>query len=98
MEFESLPLHDASLNKIQYDWEIHQLNINGILCSKSHSKFKLIFESVSFVGIPHKYEWGESKSINELTTNGKGVFNINMQSGDIISVKAKKYSYESENT
>ena len=61
-------------------------------------QFILTFKSASFVGIPHKNEWGPSVSINELVTDGKSVFNIHMQSGDIISIKANEYIYETNNT
>ena len=98
MKFESLPLHDASLKNIQYEWTSHGVVLSGQLCAKEPTEFILTFKSASFVGIPHKNEWGPSVSINELVTDGKSVFNIHMQSGDIISIKANEYIYETNNT
>jgi hypothetical protein len=48
--------------------------------------------------IPHKNEWEPSVSINELDTDGKSVFYIHGQSGDIISIKIIENIYETNNT
>ena len=98
MRFESLPLHDASLRAIKYEWASHEIVVSGQLSSKDPKDFILTFRAATFLGIPHKNEWGPSSSINELVTDGKSVFNIHMQSGDIISIKANEYIYETNNT
>ncbi len=98
MKFESLPLHDASLKTIQYEWASHEIVVYGQLSSKEPTNFVLTFNSATFLGVPQKNEWGPSVSINELETDGKFVFYIHMQSGDIISIKANEYTYETSNT
>jgi hypothetical protein len=93
MEFENLPLHDSVLETIEYQWDSHQVKISGSLCCKKPTSFNLVFIGVMNLEIPNKKEWGPSNSINEVTLNSGGIYEIEMQSGDNIKIKAQKFSY-----
>ncbi len=97
MEFENLPLHDATLSSITYDWQSSTACVIGSYCNEASGcieKFVLKFSDANFVGIPHREDWGSSSQINSTVSDGDEVFNLEMQSGDIISFKAKGFSFE----
>ncbi len=56
--------------------------------------FKLVFNEVSHAEIPHTEEWGPSVYIHELNSNSEGVFELLMQTGDNIIIRAKTFKYE----
>lgn len=97
MEFEKLPLHDATLKDAAYDWGSMEAVFSGTLVSKKPIQFVLKFSSVSFLSIPHQNEWGPSSSINQLS-GSKPDFSIQMQSGDIIRVKANGFTFNTQST
>ncbi len=97
MEFEKLPLHDAVLEKIEYEWASKVLTVSGHRSVMPPEAFSLQFEDVTDVFVPQKEHWGASSSINDLITSEQE-FLINMQSGDTISVTATAFKYASSNT
>ncbi len=93
--FESLDLHDASIETIVFDWKAGRCDIILQSWSVEHRKSLVTFLSffeVSHLEIPRDVPWGESVSINEVK-ECDGLFQIEMQSGDTISVVAKGFSY-----
>lgn len=89
-------MHDWSLLSISVEWE------NG-LCTFTFMTYpklikKLICEELLFINIPRNREWGPSISVlyaNEITSiDGYNKIDIEMQTGDIITVKAKNIYIE----
>lgn len=97
MEFEKLPLHDATLKDAVYDWGSMEAVFSGALVSRKPMQFVLKFNGVSFLSIPHHNDWGQSLSINQLS-GSKPDFSIHMQSGDIIRVNANGFTFDTEST
>lgn len=90
-------LHDAVLIKVEIEWQtgnallLLRMHINGE-GSKEIELHCLNFESVI---IPRKLEWGKSSSINEAKIEHvQNALIIEMQSGDVINIKAEKFSFE----
>ena len=97
MEFEKLPLHDASITSICYEWESKSVFIVGKRYDssiKQISVFTIQFTNAKLLVIPHAEEWGGSNSILETTKMTATEFQIQMQSGDLIMIAAKSFSFE----
>ncbi|ODC03844.1 hypothetical protein BFW38_10105 [Terasakiispira papahanaumokuakeensis] len=95
LSFESLPLHDAILKRIFFDWPKAEVKISlSAFITKGQRAIPCVlsFESVTALECPRCNEWGLSNSIldTELTGNE---FSIQMQSGDLIKVKAASYVF-----
>jgi hypothetical protein len=92
--FEALPLHDAVLRLVEINWEkkrcvLHVSTLNPT--SGTAAPYTLVFEGVTLLSIPHNEPWGPSSCINSASSVVDG-FKIEMQSGDIIEVKATRFS------
>ncbi|MET0356960.1 MAG: hypothetical protein ABW044_09285 [Cellvibrio sp.] len=97
MEFQTLPLHDATLISINYEWQLKSVSIVGERYNSSIQKispFKILFTNVTLLSIPHSEEWGDSASILELATLNASGYQIQMQSGDLITIQAGNFSFE----
>jgi hypothetical protein len=97
LEFENLPLHDASVLSINYEWETKLVSIVGERYNSSIQKtsiFKILFANVKLLSIPHTEEWGSSNSILETVKLNSSEYQIQMQSGDLIDIKAESFSFE----
>ena len=101
MNFNDLPLHDASLVSINYDWENKTASITGSFYNRVNGetqKFTLEFSETSSIEIPHKEEWGASSQINRVVLAQSTEFIIEMQSGDKISIAAQEFRFSSKTT
>lgn len=97
MEFEKLPLHDARVISINYEWETRSVSIVGErydLLIQKKSVFKILFAKVKLLNIPHLEEWGSSNSILETVKLNQSEYRIQMQSVDSIAIKAERFSFE----
>jgi hypothetical protein len=95
MKLESVPLHDAVLTAIHMSWSerVCVLELSAFVAPGSHAvPCCLTFHGVSDLRVPHEESWGTSSSVNGGTAHG-GVFKIEMQSGDVIEVKAHEFSF-----
>ena len=96
MEYSEL--HDATLQMIQLRWSDGTVRIEVIYFKDSTRRNGAIMGTdVSGLDCQRAFPWGKSKSINEACTNeqdGKTVLRIEMQSGDEITVTARKFSLE----
>lgn len=94
-DFSCLPLHDALLESITLLWKqkICRLHLEAFAVpGKSASPHLLEFQGVELVNAPLNDSWGPSYSVNSAThTSGK--FFIEMQSGDIIEVRAATFTF-----
>jgi hypothetical protein len=83
-------MHDWILKSISIDWGDNRV---VFLVSWNHREKRIVAEGFSNLNVPHREEWGRSVSINRLSgpsraQNGKQSIEIEMQSGDTISVIA----------
>ncbi len=95
MKFESVPLHDAVLTAVHLLWSEKTcvIELSAFVAPGRHAvPCRLAFHGVSDLRVPHQEPWGPSSSVNGGTENN-GAFNIEMQSGDSIEVKAREFSF-----
>lgn len=93
--FEDLPLHDATLRSVHYNWGDNTVSLTFavyVLELKSTTPYQLIFNGCSDLHIPRLSEWGESSSVNTLTMKNEQ-YQIEMQSGDVIALRSKGFSF-----
>ncbi len=90
--FDALPLHDAVVSAIEIDWEKKLCRFHLSVVSRSGNDALLAFEGVTWLSMPHNEPWGPSSSVNSVSDAGGG-FKIEMQSGDIIEIKATSYAF-----
>ena len=86
-----LHLHDATLISVEFVWQDGVCKLNFQKWSTEQqmvAPFVITFNGVTNLSMPRKEEWGSSISINE-AKNINGVFSIEMQSGDVISIAAR---------
>lgn len=97
MEFEKLPLHDATIILISYEWSAKAVSVVGNLYNPATQKisiFKILFTNASLINIPHAEEWGSSDSVLETVVLDASKYQIQMQSGDLITIMAESFSFE----
>ncbi len=93
--FEGLPLHDATLKSVHYNWDDSTVSLTFSVYTlelKSTISYQLIFEGCSDLHIPHLSEWGESSSVNTHLMDNE-LYKIEMQSSDVIALKSKGFSF-----
>lgn len=92
LDLASLDLHDATLASVVFD-------VQGARCIAelitTAGPAALRWTGVRDVLLPHEEPWGASQSILEARTHPDGVFEIQMQSGDLIRVRARTCAFES---
>ena len=95
MEFESVPLHDAILKSVHLVWEEKLCLVELSAFVEPHRAAvpcRLTFHGVSGLRVPHEEAWGASSSVNGGAV-GNGMYQIEMQSGDLIEVQAHGFSF-----
>ncbi|WMW80784.1 hypothetical protein RF679_00550 [Undibacterium cyanobacteriorum] len=91
MLFEDLPLHDASLLEVRVDWNICQCAFRVLPASQiSHD---LIFDKFKHIELPRHESWGPSISILETRIAAPQIFEIVLQSGDVLRIEAMNWSF-----
>ena len=86
-------LHDSTLVKVEIIWAESLCRLHLIIWSESQSELvPILVESfgVHSVSVPRAEPWGPSSSVNSATYSA-GVLNVEMQSGDLISVSSAGY-------
>ena len=88
-------MHDWILVKIEYDWKSRECELLLKDCNSDLQKVTAI--NVSQIHIPHLESWGPSNSINRVLgpnqNNGAKLVEIEMQSGDIITIEASQFNF-----
>ncbi|AMC33877.1 hypothetical protein [Janthinobacterium sp. B9-8] len=91
MNITSLPLHDAVLSGINICWEADRCDFRvSPVGGEAHL---LVFESFTNLALPNKKHWGRSCSINTVQESKPGIFEVELQSGDVLRVEARHWSY-----
>ncbi|WP_220719580.1 hypothetical protein [Agarivorans litoreus] len=99
MSFETLPLHDALLGRIEIDWDtaLVWLDLQAFSeVSESALPYCLLFRVVTDFRYSRINEWGPSNSILDAKMLGDE-YHIQMQSGDSIFIKASGYEFRPTN-
>ena len=94
MEIDTLPLHDATLKAVEFDWAASTCTV--YLATSALSNCALIFAEVSEVALPKKQPWGPSSSVNTATARDAGIYEIEMQSGDILRIAASNIAFDAD--
>lgn len=90
--------HDAALKKIELIWESGDVGFHIRTGEQERPCMQIIAESVCRLECPRMMPWGLSESINEirgplLSSDGKAQrMEIEMQSGDVVSVEAAAFA------
>jgi hypothetical protein len=92
MEFTSLLLHDATLDSVRVDWSagVCQLVVSPVGSTAAH---ELSFQGMSELTLPRHQPWGSSTSINAVRQPAPDQFEVEVQSGDVIQIRAAAWSY-----
>ena len=97
MNFDNLPRHDAVLKTIVVDWGSAEiiLSVSAFeVKTEAAVSYLLRFSSVTMFEGSRFNEWGASNSILDAKASGTE-FTIQMQSGDVIKIKAASYAFQS---
>lgn len=93
-DLELKELHDASLAAIRFDWATRTCHFDFSGSPKSDVPFSLVFNAVAELVLPAAFPWGPSVSVLEAKVSGIGRYEIEMQSGDTITVVAPNHSFK----
>ncbi len=94
--FENLPLHDAVVENIDIKWGSSFVGINLYAFVNKAERalpFILKFIGVTEIQVPHNSPWGESVYVNRVGVENER-FYIEMQSGDMLAIKANDFKFE----
>lgn len=83
---QDIDLHDATLLAVQVDWE--DGTCTAEIRHGTAGSCVLRFSAVSHLTLPRKQGWGPSVSINSFSRASSGLYEIEMQSGDVIEIEA----------
>lgn len=79
-------LHDAILLGIHMLWDDGTCTLS--IRHGTLGNLVMIFSAVSCLTLPREQKWGRSASIHSFTCAGDGEYEIDMQSGDLIRLRA----------
>ena len=92
MLFDQLDLHDAVLREIAVSWKlgacIAHLDASG-------GPVSITWSFVEEVSMSRRLPWGPSSSVLEFRVDESGQDELRMQSGDVITVRARRRLVES---
>jgi hypothetical protein len=92
-----MQFHDWTLADVVFDWA--RARVAVALIGPSSARCVLLAEDVSSLEVPRKNPWGRSVSVNSIFIAGmpdrdEQSLEIEMQSGDVIRVNAKKIAVQ----
>ena len=94
MKFADLPLHDAVLSSCHVTWEADRCDF--LVHLVGGSAHWLIFEGFTALQLPNEKPWGPSSSINEVRQTDAQEFEIELQSGDVLRIKASLWIFRAD--
>jgi hypothetical protein len=95
-DFSILPLHDAVVNSIVFLPAESSATVKGLFfCTPGEDAIQghLFFSGATHIEISHQAPWGPSSSINTGREGPNNQFIIEMQSGDVIKVVARDWTF-----
>jgi hypothetical protein len=96
MTFAATPLHDVVLMRVQFEW--HAATCTCWVEPVGMAPHVLSFFGVRDLHIPREQPWGPSVSINAVREETSGIYQIELQSGDVLRVVARSWEFRSEET
>ena len=94
--FDQLDLHDATLKTVRFEWKDATCTLE--IEEVSSEPCRLRFLGVSDVHMPRALPWGPSNSINGLRQSEGNAFEIELQSGDVMVIKAESWQFMGAHT
>lgn len=89
--FDTLPMHDAVLISVLVSWDVARCELRfrpvGTL------PHLLVFEGFTRIDLPRHESWGPSSSVNSVRQPRNGLFEIELQSGDTLSIEALRWAF-----
>jgi hypothetical protein len=92
-DFGAVQLHDASLLEIRVNWSQHTAGFFFQMAAGKRAE--ILFEGVRSIELPHENPWGPSDSVNSVRALRPRIFEIEMQSGDILRIHAVSWIFSS---
>jgi hypothetical protein len=97
--FEWRLLHDAVLLSAAVDWEYGMADLVLNLPSPPHRRITIRARDLSSLSCPREQPWGRSVHVNQVSVTlpeagQRAQIRIEMQSGDVIEVKADRIEIE----
>lgn len=89
-DFNSLPLHDATLVSISIDWETKLCTLQ---CTSRNGTRYLQMAGVTSFKCSLQDSWGPSSSILACSRDGDS-YHIKLQSGDDITIDATHFTFD----
>jgi hypothetical protein len=96
MTFAALPVHDATLTGVHFDWAKARCIFSVVPVGLD--PHRLVFSGVSELHIPRHEPWGPSTSVNGIRENAPGIFEVELQSGDVLRIVASAWEFRHEQT
>lgn len=92
--FAALPLHDATLKGVHFSWADGRCVLE--MATVELGVRELIFSGVTELHAPRLLPWGPSVSVNATRQHGTGAFEVELQSGDILKIRASGWQFGAE--
>lgn len=91
MRFSDLPVHDATLCSIHVSYESRRCELElRLVGSDVHV---LLFDGFSELRVPRREPWGSSCSVNAARQAAPQVYELELQSGDVVRVEAPSWKF-----
>jgi hypothetical protein len=88
---DAMRLHDMTLEEIDFRWDAGSA---AIRFRRHEPPCRLLtFTGVTSLKVSREFPWGPSRSVNSIRTSSESGFEIQMQSGDMISVAATGWTF-----
>jgi hypothetical protein len=94
--FATLSLHDATLKGLHLSWADGRCSLE--FDTVEDGMRELVFSGVTEMHVPRTMPWGPSVSVNTTRQIGADLFEVNLQSGDVLKIQANGWQFGSENS
>jgi hypothetical protein len=87
-------MHDWRILSLHFHWASAKLELQ--LVAVGGERYLATFTGVSDLAVPRKLDWGYSDSINSSSSlsDSSNLFQIELQSGDVISIRCTSHTLE----
>jgi hypothetical protein len=93
MEFTALPLHDAIVQTAAVHWPSATCKFLFDPVAVGQVQ-ELAFAGLTELTLPRQQPWGPSSFVNKVRDPEPGCFQLQMQSGDVIQIRASSWHYQ----
>jgi hypothetical protein len=94
VSLNTLPLREAYLLDVQFNWQSARCT-----CTFQPDELEqhvLIFSGVSELHVPCRRPWGPSSLLTRAEEAGTGLFEIELESGDVLRIAATSWEFRKE--